>query len=455
MQADGKTQPARLGGIVTITVHDSALELYEEKTPTSRALFKEARSVVPGGVSRNTLAFEPYPFYARDAAGARITDVDGNVYLDLVNNYTSLPHGHGHRPTIEAAEAQLRSSSAIGTAHALEAQYAAELRERIPALQRLHFTTTGSEAVGFAVRVARANTGRQRVLKFEGGFHGSHNELYQDIAVLPALQPHTSAPARPASSGLEPTTTVTAVYNDPESVRDAFFKWGHEIAAVVVEPFLGNGALITAERAFLDQIFESAERAGALVIFDEIQSLRAGYSGAQGAWGYNPDLACVGKIMGGGFALAAFGGRAELFGVLDGPAPAVVQTGTFTATPMALAAGRAAMAGLTREKYDELDLRTETVRDGIRRIFRDLRVPIHVNGIGSMFNISVSAVPVDSYRAFRAADTAVFSRVRVELLNRGVLIMPRGTGCLSTAITDDDTTQFLDALGESLRVVVS
>lgn len=437
-----------------MTTVTSARELFEHRTPTSKRLFDEARELIPGGVSRATLAFEPYPFYAADAAGAVIVDVDGNRYLDLVNNYTSLPHGHGHPETTAAAMRQLAISSAVGTAHHLEADFARELRARIPAAERLHFTTTGSEAVGFALRIARVATGRTRILKFEGGFHGSHNELYQDIAVSPCLEAGTAQPSRPASAGLEPTGTLTAVYNDPASVRAAFAQWGSEIAAVVVEPFLGNAALIEAESPFLDAIFESAHRHGALVIFDEIQSLRAGYAGAQGRWGYSPDLVALGKIMGGGHALAAFGGRAALFDALEGPIPAVLQTGTFTATPVALAAGQAAMAALDELAYDTLELRTGRLRQGIREVFARAGIPVHVNGIGSMFNISITGEEVRTFRAFRSADAALFAALRMELLTRGILIMPRGTGCLSTAVTDDQVDEVLAAVNEGLAATV-
>jgi glutamate-1-semialdehyde 2,1-aminomutase len=435
---------------MAITTHESAIAAYEQATPISRRLFEAAQSVIPGGVSRATLAFEPYPFYAVGANGAWIRDADGNGYLDLVNNYTSLPHGHAHGPTNEAVIRELAVSSAIGTAYELETTFAKELRDRIPAMERLHFTTTGSEAVGFAVRAARAHTGRSRILKFEGGFHGSHNDLYQDIALLPALAPGSSTPSRPSSSGLEPTQSVTAVYNDPASVRNAFENWGDEIAVVVLEPFLGNGALVTATREFLDQVFASAEAAGALVLFDEIQSLRADYAGAQGLWGYRPDLVTLGKIMGGGQPLAAFGGREELFAPFSDARLPLLQTGTFTATPIALAAGRAALAYLGRFEYEQLAQRTERLRQGIREVFAEADVPVHVNGLGSMFNISISEEPVTSYRAFRAADDDLLQRVRLELLNSGILIMSRGTGCLSTAVTEGDVDLFLDALATGL-----
>jgi glutamate-1-semialdehyde 2,1-aminomutase len=438
---------------VSSTSTPAALQRYERMTPRSARLFGEAQGVIAGGVSRGTLAFDPYPFYVAEASGAHLADVDGNTYLDLINNYTSLPHGHAHGPTNEAVAEQLRVSSAVGAPTELEAVYAGELRERIPALERLRFTTTGSEAVAFAARVARANTGRSRILKFEGGFHGSYNEFYQDIAVEPALQPGSSVAARPSSAGLEPTRTVTAVYNDPIAVRSAFSAWGSEIAAIIVEPFLGNGALVSATPEFLDSIFEQAALHGALVIFDEIQSLRAGYNGAQGLWGYSPDLVCVGKIMGGGYALAAYGGRAALFDVLTGAAPAILQTGTFTANSPALAAGRTAMHALTPDAYDTLETRTERLRAGIREIFGRLQIPVHVNGIGSMFNISISEQPVLSYRAFRESDADRLATFRLELVTRGVVIMPRGTGCLSTAVDDDDISAALEHIEESANAI--
>ncbi|WP_240477220.1 aspartate aminotransferase family protein [Jiangella muralis] len=433
--------------------HQSAIERYQTLTPGSQQLFEAARTIVSGGVSRGTLAFAPYPFYAAEAGGATVTDVDGNEYLDLVNNFTSLPHGHGHRPTSKAFNQELTASSAIGTAHPLEAEYARDLSVRYPSLERLHFTTTGSEAAAFALRVARANTGRDRVLKFEGGFHGCHNELYQDINVLPALAPGAAIPSRPASAGLEPTSTITAVYNDPAAVAEAFGLWGGEIAAVIVEPFLGNGSLVTARREFLEAIFEQAHRAGALVVFDEIQSLRAGYSGAAGEWGYRPDLMAIGKIMGGGFALAAFGGRADLFEVFHrGPDP-VLQTGTFTAAPPVLAAGRAAMAALSPSVFEDVSGRAGRLRDGLRREARDRGVAVHVNGVGSMFNVAFTDEPVDSYRAHRAADAGMLDEVRLHMVNHGIVIMPRGTGCLSTPVTDDDVERVVEAFGLAISHV--
>ncbi|MEV6637905.1 aminotransferase class III-fold pyridoxal phosphate-dependent enzyme [Actinoplanes sp. NPDC051470] len=434
------------------STHRRALVAYEKRTPESRRLFRQAGEVIAGSVSRSTLAFEPYPFYGAVAAGARVTDVDGNPYLDLVNNYTSLAHGHGHGPTASAAARELTRSTGSGTANPREALYAEQLRDRLPSMQRLRFTTSGSEATGFAVRAARAHTGRTRVLKFEGGFHGSHNELHRDVASREPLPTGTAIPSRPAAGGMEPSETVTAVYNDPTSVRTAFERWGTQIAAVIVEPFLGNASLVTADRPFLDQIFASASEAGALVVFDEVQSLRAGYRGAQGMWGYAPDLTAIGKIMGGGFALAAYGGRADIFDVFSPGPQQLVQTGTFTATPLALAAGQAAMAALDETAYDDLAARTDRLRDGLRRAARDAGIPVHVNGLGSMFDIAFSTRPVDSYRAHYTADADLLAEVRLHMVNAGVLIMPRGTGCLSTAVTDEDVDEAIAAFTAALNL---
>lgn len=434
------------------TIESSVIADYMRQTPRSQQQFESAKLVLPGGVSRTTLAFQPYPFYSQRAAGARVVDLDGNNYLDLVNNYTSLAHGHGHPATTRAAIAELSISSASGVAHPAELEYARDLRQRLPAMERLHFTTTGSEAVGFAVRVARANTGRSRVLKFEGAFHGSHNELYQDISCPP--MPNGSArPSRPASAGLDASSTITAIFNDVASVREAFARFGTEIAAVTVEPFLGNSALILAQQPFLDAVFDLAAANGALVIFDEIQSLRAGVGGAQGIWGYRPDLVTIGKIVGGGYPLAAFGGRADLMTVLsDGELP-VLQTGTFTAATAYLAAGRASMQALGITEYSQLETKTERLRVGIRDEFGAARIPVHVNGVGSMFNIAISEEPVHSYRVHRKSDTARLATFRLEMLIRGVLIMTRGTGCLSTAVTNDDVDSVIATVREALRVI--
>lgn len=430
-----------------------AADAYLDRTAASRQAHQAAERCIPGGVSRQTLAFPPYPFYATSASGALVTDVDGNSYVDFVNNFTSLIHGHGFGPVVEAAHRAV-PVAAIGTPHPDERSLAELLADRLPGLEWLHFTTTGSEAVTYALRVARAATSRSRVLAFEGGFHGSANEMVRDVTNAP-LPAGSAVPARAQSAGLEPTSALTAVYNDRESVTHAFRTWGHEIAAVILEPFLGNAALIEARPDFVAHVFDVAHRHGALVVFDEVQALRLGYHGLHGTDGWAPDLVAVGKIMGGGFPLAAYGGRRDLASVLEGPKPALVQTGTFTGAPIALGAGLAAMTHLTQDSFAGLDALGERLREGVRRALRDAGVVAHVNGRGSMFNVSINDQPVNSYRTHRSSDVAMLRALHDELLVRGVLVMPRGTGCLSTAHDSDHVDRLVTAVAESLAAVQS
>ena len=426
----------------------SAVEdVYTARTRRSSALHRLALQHINGGLSRQTLAYDPYPFYAASATAQWITDVDGNRYRDFANNYTSLIHGHRHGPTELAATEILRGSQAIGVPTELEATLAAELRRRMPLLESVRFATSGSEAVGFAARVARAATGRPRALKFEGGFHGGFGDLQHDIW-NPPLPAGFAGPSRPSSGGLEPTSTLTAVYNDIASVEAAFARWGDEIAVVILEPFLGNCALIDALPAFARATAEIAHRHGALVLLDEVQGVRVSPRGAHESLGVRPDLIALGKIIGGGQPIAAFGGRREYMEIFD--EGGVTQTGTFTATPLALAAGLAALSDFGDADYERLSSLGDEVRSGLREAFAAAGVPVAITGRASMFHISLTRGPMASYRDFQALDMAPWLTLRLALLNRGIFLMKRGTGCLSTPMGREDIDALVDAVVDAL-----
>lgn len=422
--------------------------LYAARTKRSSELHRVALQHISGGLSRQTLAYDPYPFYALSSSAQWITDVDGNRYRDFANNYTSLIHGHRHPRTERATIEVLQGSQALGAPTALEAELAAELRRRMPLLDFVRFATSGSEAVAFAVRVARARTGRSRVLKFEGGFHGGSGDLQRDIWNEP-LPVGFAGPARASSGGLEASETLTAVYNDIASVETAFARWGAEIAVVVIEPFLGNCALIDADPVFAQAVAEIAHRHGALVLLDEVQGVRISPRGAHEALGITPDLVTLGKIIGGGQSIAAFGGRKDLMDIFD--TGGVIQTGTFTATPLALAAGLATLADFGDAEYARLNALGEEVRGALRHVFAGASVPAVITGRGSMFHISLSSGPMTRYRDFRAADMGAWLTLRLGLLNRGVFLMKRGTGCLSTPMGQEDVQALADAFADALQ----
>ena len=432
-----------------MTLVETELDRYRARTPESARLHAEASAFVPGALSRGTLAYPPYPFYGTRGDGARLIDVDGNSYLDMINNYTSLIHGHCHQPTADAVAQVMTTGQALGTPTATEAQLAKVLVERIPAVEAVRFTTTGSEALQYAIRIARAATGRKRVLKFEGAFHGSETALVQDIWA-PPLPPGTAIPSRSASAGLDDVSTITAVFNDPAAVSAAFARWGDEIAVVVVEPYLGNNALISAKPDFLDAVFTEARRRGALVLLDEIQGLRAAYGGSQSVFGVQPDLVTMGKIISGGFALAAYGGRRDLIELMAAQNNAIPQSGTFTAVSAATAAGLAALQHYQRADYDRLQALRNALAEAMIEEFSRKAIPVQVNGLGSMFHVSLNSRLVNSYARHYESDHELWSAIRLGLLNRGVNMMLRGTGCLSTPM--DSTT--VDEVAAALRDVL-
>lgn len=428
------------------------IDAYETRTTRSADARSRALRRLPTGISRQTLFYEPYPFFARTGRGPFIDDVDGNRYLDLVNNYTSLIHGHAHPATVAAIADAAAASSAPGAPTELELALAGELAERMPVLEWLRFAVSGSEAVALALRAARAFTGRRRIVKFEGGFHGCFDDVQLSIA-SPPMEPGTFGYGVPASAGLARSETIVAVYNDLDSVDAVFERHGGEVAAVIVEPFLGNGALIRAREDFVRRLSERTRAHGALLILDEIQSCRLAYGGAQTSYDVVPDLVTVGKTIGGGMPVAAFGGRRDVMSAFDGGRPQITQTGTFTAFPLGIAAGLATLADWDRQAIERLNALGARAREEVGAVFERRGVPAWINGDGSMFNIAFSDAPVDTYRALAATDATALGRLHRALLSEGIYLTARGTGCLSTPMDDTHLELLTEAVDRALSAV--
>ncbi|ADB49059.1 aspartate aminotransferase family protein [Conexibacter woesei] len=430
----------------------TAADAYSSATERSRLALGAARRRLPTGLSRQTLVFAPHPFVARRGDGAYLEDLDGRRYLDFVNNYTSLIHGHSHEPSRRAMDEAFARSPAPGAPTALELDFAEEIARRVGSIEWVRFAVTGTEAVLYALRAARAFTGRRRILKFEGGFHGGVDDVQVSIGAAP-MEAGTFGPGIPATGGLGTVDTVVAVYNDSASLRAAMAAHRDELAAVIVEPFLGNAALIAAHDEFLAEIRQLTTAAGALMVLDEIQSCRLGYGGAQERLAFGPDLTTMGKTIGGGTPLALVGGRRDVMEVFDGFDPAVRQTGTFNAFPASLAAGLATLTDWQRDDVERLNARGRALREELTRVFAAHGVAAHVGGQGSMFNISLIDRPVATYRDFAAADASGWQRLHHELLVRGVYLSARGTGCLSTAMQEADVARLVAAMDDALSTV--
>ena len=437
-------------------VSERIVATYRERSKRSQEMFERAGQVLEGGTTRTSVFFSPYPCYVAEGQGCRFTDVDGNVRIDFLNNYTSLMHGHAYPPIVEAVTRQIRKGSAFAAPSDLEVELAAIVQERLPSLERLRFTSSGSEAVMFALRVARAFTGRRKIAKFEGGFHGSH-ELAQ-VSVAPSLD-KAGPPERPnsiADSAGIPNEwaddVVIMPFNDLGAVERLLDQHAGALAALIVEPIIGAGGVIVPKPGFLQGLRDLTAKRGILLIFDEIISLRVALGGAQQLYGVRPDLTTLGKIISGGMPMAAFGGREDIMALFDprqGP-PAISQSGTFNAAAVCCAAGVAGYGAITPGVQAHIDRLAEDLRTRANALFRRLHLPAQVVGIGSLFNIHFTEGPIVDYRTVARGDRKTLSLLVLALMNRGIFLAPRGMGCTSSVMTPAEIDAFLTALEGAL-----
>ena len=429
---------------------------YTAKTPRSKALFEEALRVMPGGNSRTTTFFDPYPFYLVKGQGARIWDADGNERLDFNGNYTSLILGHAPPAVVKAVQdAAVYGMSFPGpTEH--EIKLAEILTDRIPGLEVVRFTNSGTEATMHAVRVARAYTGRDKIAKFEGAYHGTHDWALVSVAPDPALAGSRKKPKPVAWSDGVPATvvkhTVVLPWNDAEACARILERGAKDIAAVLVDPLFANAGMIAPREGFLERLREVTERLGMLLIFDEVISFRVGRGGAQERFNIRPDLTTLGKIIGGGLAVGAFGGKADVMSGYDprGGRGRINHGGTFNCNPLTMAGGVATMEQLTPEAYQKLEALGDRLRAGVKRQMRKLSYDGQVTGIGSLFWIHHTKKKLSDFRSVRAADPAAVQRTFMGMVNEGFLVSQRGLGACSLAMSDQDVDRFAEALGRVL-----
>jgi glutamate-1-semialdehyde 2,1-aminomutase len=432
------------------------LATYRDRTKRSRDLFDRAGHLLEGGTTRTSVFFSPYPCYMAEGKGCRTTDLDGNVRIDFLNNYTSLIHGHAFPPIVDAVTRQIPRGSAFAAPSEQEVELARLICERLPSVERLRFTSSGSEAVMFALRVARAFTRRRKIAKFEGGFHGSH-ELVQ-ISVGPALDRAGAAEspvAVPDSAGIPDEWLGDAVvmpFNDAETTERILDRHAGTVAALIVEPVIGAGGVIAPRPGFLQALRDITRTRGILLIFDEIISLRISLGGAQGLYGIRPDLTTLGKIISGGMPMAAFGGREDLMSLLDPRrgVPAIPQSGTFNAAAVCCAAGVAGYGSITERVQSTIDTLAADLVWRANALFKRHGIRAQVVGAGSLFNIHFTDQPILNYRAVASGDRKAVALLTLALMNRGIQIAPRGMGCTSSVMTEAEVDAFIRALEGAL-----
>lgn len=420
------------------------------KTRRSGEYYLRAQGSLAGGVSSTIRrGARPYPLFFERGAGSRVTDVDGNVYLDYGLAWGPLILGHAPPEVVEAVAAQARKALTFGAQHELEFEVAERLTALVPCADLVCFACSGTEAVQTALRLARAVTGRSKYLKFEGHYHGWDDTVL--VNYHPTADEIRAAAGRPipVGAGQHPhDTVVVAEWNDRVAVEQAFEAHGQEISAIICEPLLCNSGCLPPSDGFLPFLRDITSSTGTLLIFDEvITGFRLGLGGAQAHYGVTPDLATYAKALGGGAPLSALAGRRDFMDWIAGGR--VLHAGTLNGNPLSLAAAAATLDALARnggELYDHLWSRGERLRTGIEQILVNAGLMAVTSGVGPVFQVSFMPTRATNYRELLAADTALYGDFALALLDEGVLVLPDGRWYISAAHTDEDVEVTLRAV---------
>jgi glutamate-1-semialdehyde 2,1-aminomutase len=425
------------------------------RTPRSRKLFSRAVEILPGGVDSPVRAFAAVggsPLFIRRAWGARIQDVDRNTFIDYVMSWGPLIHGHAPRGLVRLLGSVARNGTSFGAPSPLEIELGAKVTALVPSIERIRFVNSGTEATMSAIRVARAATGRDRIVKFEGCYHG-HADPFLVKAGSGALT--LGAPTSPGVTRASVADTLVAAFNDPASVRRLFDAFPGEIAAVIVEPIAGNMGVVPPAEGFLAALREICTAEQSLLIFDEVISgFRAAPGGAQQLSGVVPDLTCLGKIIGGGLPVGAYGGRADLMNLVS-PAGPVYQAGTLSGNPLAMAAGLWCVSQLKPRVYRHLEKLGARLAKGLEAAAREAGVDLQVNVAGSVLTPFFTNHPVRDYRSATTADTERYGRFFRGMLERGIYPPPSQFEAwfLSAAHTARDVDKTIAAARAAMRAL--
>jgi glutamate-1-semialdehyde 2,1-aminomutase len=419
----------------------------------SIANYSEAVKVIPGGVNSPVRAFKSVkmnPVFVERGFGSKLVDVDGNEYIDYIGSWGPLILGHAHPKVVQAIKETAEKGTSFGVPTELETKMAKLVSERMPSVEIVRMVNSGTEATMSALRLARAYTGRNKILKFEGSYHGHSDSLLIKAGSGVATLGLPDSPGVPENTAQH---TLTVPYNDLESVKLVFERFGEDMAAVIVEPVAGNMGVVPPEPGFLEGLRELTEQYGTVLIFDEVMTgFRVGYHSAQGRYGVMPDLTTMGKVIGGGLPVGAYGGKREIMEKIA-PVGPVYQAGTLSGNPLAMAAGYATLTEMTPEAYEELERKGQKLEEGLRKNAEEAGIPFHINRVGSMLCFFFTGERVVSYTQAKMADTDRFAEYFRYMLEEGVLIPPsQFEGMfLSTAHTDEDLERTIEANRKALQ----
>ncbi len=434
---------------------------YRNFSPKSQEYARRAQVVFPGGDTRSSAHYAPYPLAMTHGEGCHLYDLDGHKILDFMNNFTSLIHGHGFAPVVKAVQEQVARGTAFAAPNDDQVALAELIVERVGSVQQMRFTSSGTEGTQMAIRCARAATGKQKIMKMEGGYHGSYELAEVSLVPRPnesgSLAAPTSLPVDDSFPKSVLDDVVICPYNEPDLARALIAQQADELAAVIVEPTLGSMGMIPATPEFLSVLREESLKHNIVLIFDEVITLRQSLGGAQAHYGIQPDLTCMGKIIGGGLPVGAVGGQRELMQLFspDHPRP-VMHASTFSGNALTMAAGRAAMENYNATDIEHINRLGDKLRNGFNAVFAQTGIRGRMLGIGSLNNIQLGANKINGARDTIAAlvEAGHISRLlHLTMLRNGVLSATRLMYCVSTVMSDTDIDHAIAAFAASLSEI--
>lgn len=424
------------------------------KRAQSESLFQKAQRYIPGGVNSPVRAFKAVggnPLFIASGKGSRITDVDGNEFIDYVCSWGPLIFGHAHPKIVEAVRRQAELGTSFGAPTALEVELAEKVVAAVPSIETVRMVSSGTEATLTALRLARGFTGRDKIVKFEGCYHGHGDSLLVKAGsgVLSLGLPDCPGIVEDLAK-----KTLTLPYNDANAVEELFAKVGKEIACLIVEPVCGNMGVVPPQPGFLKLLRKVTAESGTLLIFDEVMTgFRVAYGGAQQLYGVSPDLTCLGKIIGGGLPVGAYGGKKEIMDHIA-PTGSVYQAGTLSGNPLAVTAGIEMLNLLSQPGvYDDLEAKSERLCSGFKENMNKAGVAATFTRVGSMFSMFFTDQEIVSFESVKTSDTELFKRYFNALLEEGIYIAPSQyeAGFMSAVHTNDDIDQTIEAQARALQ----
>lgn len=417
------------------------------KEEASRVAFEEAKHYIPGGVNSPVRAFKSVgltPIYMERGEGSRVYDIDGNHFIDYVGSWGPLIMGHAHPEVVEALRETATKGTSFGAPTLLETEMAKLVCERVPSIEIVRMVNSGTEATMSAIRLARGYTKRSKIIKFEGSYHGHADSLLIKAGSGIATLGLPDSPGVPEAVAMN---TIAVPYNDLESVQLAFERFGHEIAAVIVEPVAGNMGVVPPCEGFLEGLRKVTTDFGSLLIFDEVMTgFRVDIHCAQGRYDVTPDLTCLGKVIGGGLPVGAYGGKREIMDQIA-PSGPIYQAGTLSGNPLAMAAGYTTLKLLTPAVYEQLEQRGAQLQAGLEQNAREFGIPLSINRVGSMVCPFFTDQKVVNFETAKTSDLDLFRRYFAAMVQEGISVPPsQFEGMfISAAHTEEDIAATVEA----------